>query len=173
MDKLSRTQELIILASKKGYKIIDNICYNPKGKMVNGTIKRNPVPYRLLFLSVPEGKRAITFHGLVAYQKYGVEYFTKGTVARHLDGDSLNNHENNIILGTMKDNTYDIPSKRRSQRIADGAKTIKKMKDGLKDTIWEEHLSGKFSSQQIANSHDICINTVYKVIREYRSKIDT
>jgi len=173
MDKLSRSQELIILAVKKGYKIINNICYNPKGKIVNGTIRRNPVPYKLLFLSVPEGKRAITFHSLVAYQKYGTEYFVKGTVARHLDGDSLNNHEDNIILGTMKDNSYDIPSKRRKQRIADGIKTMKKMKNGLKDMVWQEHLSGEFSSRQIADSHNICINTVYKIIREYKSKNGT
>jgi hypothetical protein len=73
----------------------------------------------------------------------------------------------------MKDNSYDIPSKRRKQRIADGIKTMKKMKNGLKDMVWQEHLSGEFSSRQIADSHNICINTVYKIIREYKSKNGT
>lgn len=53
------------------------------------------------------GRRKTRVHRLQAYQKFGERIYEEGLEVRHLDGNRLNNHEDNIELGTHTDNMRD------------------------------------------------------------------
>jgi hypothetical protein len=164
---MTQSQSLIKLVYEKGYRIKDNKCYNPKGKEIKGCIKKHPVPYKQLSIKYNKYARPIFFHSLLAYQLYGEEYFKKGIVARHLDGDSLNNSENNIVLGTMKDNILDIPSKRRSSKNKKSSETRKKLQDGMKEKIINDYKNG-YVAKELYKKYDTCLNTIYLIIRSLK-----
>jgi len=65
-------------------------------------------------------------HRLQAYQKFGDRIYQTGTVVRHLDGDSKNNHIDNIEIGTMKDNIMDIPAQVRLERALHATSFVRK-----------------------------------------------
>jgi len=54
-------------------------------------------------------------HRLQAYQKYGEDIYKSGIVCRHLNGDSLDNSIDNIVIGTHSDNMMD---RKQEDRIA-------------------------------------------------------
>lgn len=95
----------LLVAYKKGYRAINGkIFYN--NKEVKGKIGNTG--YRLIGIRNFEGeKRDVYVHRLVAYQKYGKKIFKTGIQVRHLDGNKDNNKENNILIGTSKDNHND------------------------------------------------------------------
>jgi hypothetical protein len=161
---MSQLQSVIKIVYEKGYRIKDNKCFNPKGKEIKGCIKHHPVPYKQLSLKFGKNARSIFFHALLAYQLYGEEYFKKGIVARHLDGDSLNNSENNIVLGTMKDNILDIPSKRRTSKNKKSSETRKKLQDGMREKIINDYKNGSVA-KELYKKYDTCLNTIYLIIR--------
>jgi hypothetical protein len=164
---MTPNQQLIKTAHEKGYRIKDGKCFNPKGREVVGSIKHHPVPYRQFSLTTPKGTRSVTFHGLLAYQLYGDVYFNSETVARHMDGNSLNNTESNIVLGTMKDNILDIPSKRRISKNLQSAVTKNKLNDGMKDLIIQDYKNGMVA-KQLYKKYDTCLNTIYLIIRKLK-----
>jgi hypothetical protein len=165
---MSKTQELIVEAYNKGYRIIDGDCINPKGKILKGTIKHHPVPYKQMSVKTSKGSRSIFYHALLAYQLYGNLYFVKGTVARHRDGNSLNNSPENIILGTMKDNILDIPSKRRTEKGIKSNKTKNKLSEGMLTDIINDYNLG-MTPKQLYIKYDTCLNTIYIIIRKLNS----
>ena len=54
-------------------------------------------------------------HRLCAYQKFGDNMFEPGIQVRHKNSDSLDNTPDNILLGTPKENSHDIPVHRRGR----------------------------------------------------------
>lgn len=168
---MTQSQQLLVSAYNKGYRIIDGQCINPKGKIIQGTIKRHPVPYKQLSIKTKTGSRAVSFHGLLAYQLYGDMYFVDGIVARHLDGDSLNNQPDNIILGTMKDNIQDIPTKRSSDKNKVSSATLTKLKNGMEDDIINDYKNG-MGAKQLYIKYGTCINTIYIIIRKFKKDKD-
>lgn len=112
-------------AHQKGYRVT-------KEGVVVGK-KTNPVGwlhtngYKRFKIRDHEGKNAnVSVHRLQAYQKYGEKMYQEGYVVRHLDNDSANNHYDNIAIGTMSDNAYDIEPERRKQRAIHASSFIKK-----------------------------------------------
>lgn len=164
---MSKTHELIKLVFEKGYRIVDGECINPKGKKLKGSIKTHPVPYRQLSIKTEKGARSILYHSLLAYQLYGEVYFNKGIVARHIDGNSMNNSDSNIILGTMKDNINDIPSKRRSSKNKTGNITKQKLSDGMCQEIINDYVLG-LGAKELYLKYNTCLNTIYIIIRKYK-----
>lgn len=162
---MTQSQQLIILAYDKGYRIINNNCITPKGKILAGTIKQHPVPYRQFSIRTSSGARTVFFHSLMAYQLYQEEYFKDGIVARHLDGNSLNNLPDNIKLGTMKDNTLDIPSKRRSAKNKQGNITKKKLLNGMREQIINDFKLNNLSPQELMKKYQTCLNTIYLILK--------
>jgi hypothetical protein len=166
----STTQELIKLAYAKGYRIIDNECYNPKGKKINGSIKKHPIPYRQLSIKTTKGARSIFYHALLAYQLYGDMYFVQGTVIRHLDGNSLNNTESNLKLGTQRDNKFDISATIRSSVVVQSNKTRQKLSPDLLNKIKEDFFINKIPAKQLYLKYGTCLNTMYILIRKFKQE---
>lgn len=165
---MTQSQNLIKKVYDKGYRIINNRCFNPKGKEVKGSIKHHPVPYKQLSIKTPDGARSVFFHSLLAYQLYGDEYFKDNVVARHKDGNSLNNSSDNIILGTMKDNILNIPSKRRSTKNKKSSLTLKKLNSGMRNSIIADYKKGE-SAKNLYKKYNTCLNTIYLIIRKYKN----
>jgi hypothetical protein len=106
----------ILETINKGYTIDSKgVVYNPKKE-----IQKIRVGTRgYLLFSVRFGKKVkiIKVHRLQAYRLYGKNLFNDGIVVRHLDGNQLNNEENNIAIGSKSDNYFDIPEEKRKKMI--------------------------------------------------------
>ena len=116
MGSLSKQSEALILAYNKGYRVVNGEVISPS---TNKALKLrefhrgktgNEGAY-LFFKIVSDGgvRRQVMVHRLLAYQKYKEKMFRKGILIRHLDGNSLNNDEANIAMGTQSDNMRDRP----------------------------------------------------------------
>jgi hypothetical protein len=104
MGELSKSNQALIAAYKKGYRIINGEIFNPKGKRLKGYVKQGYLNFNLKF---GPNSVSIKVHRFVAYQEFGDETFNSNLVVRHLDGNSLNNSIENLALGTDSDNQFD------------------------------------------------------------------
>lgn len=103
-------KEALLKAYQNGYRIKDGIVYNPNGKILSGTLCSDGY-----IMFAPTKVDKVFIHRLVAYQKYGDKIFEEGIEVRHKDNDKLNNFDDNIIIGTHKENMMDISKKERSK----------------------------------------------------------
>lgn len=115
---MNKNQLSIVEAYYRGYRVIDGIVANELGIMVN--THTNPRGYLVFQLSFKKSSYPVLVHRLVAFQKYGTELFEDGIRARHLDSNTMNNKEANILIGTHSENEMDKPEevRKRVGRIA-------------------------------------------------------
>ena len=116
--KLTKNDRVLLEAYQKGYRSDDegNVWY--EGTMRKLTIglesrNKNKPYYRFSCRTTENYNATVRVHRLQAYQKFGNKIFDKNIVVRHLDDDSLNNHIDNIAIGTRQDNCLDIPKEKR------------------------------------------------------------
>ena len=117
-------------------------------------------------MHTPTGARTVYFHSLLAYQLYGERYFEKGIVARHLNGNSLDNSPTNIILGTQKDNRADEGSYARSIANGKARKTLKLLTPEVVAEIEKDYRSGT-GAKLLYKKYNTCLNTMYILIRKF------
>lgn len=116
----------IIYAHNKGYTVsIDGEVFY-KGKKRTLMLKSKTCKYYCFSLRKDGVSIKVKVHRLQAYQKYGNEMFKEGIVVRHLDGNSLNNHYDNIAIGTHHDNSMDIPKNIREKIAINASSYMKK-----------------------------------------------
>jgi hypothetical protein len=82
-------------------------------------IRLNRQGYFVFTVHIGSESRPCTVHRLQAYQKYGDEIYTEGLQVRHLDGNSKNNSNANILIGTSSQNHMDKPAHVRSRVAGD------------------------------------------------------
>lgn len=109
---LSKPNQAIVEAHRRGYRMVDGELYNPSGVRVTGGYSSGGY-YRNFSIKIDGRKVFFTMHRLVAYQKFGDALFEDGVVVRHLDGNSKNNLSENIAIGSYSDNEMDKPVKMR------------------------------------------------------------
>lgn len=112
MNKNSNLNLAMILADEKGYKVINGRVFY-KNKEVKLRLKKTGYYSFAIRINVSKINDVLV-HRLVAYKKYGKDVFEK--IVRHKDGNSKNNLEDNILLGTQSDNMMDIPEKIRHEK---------------------------------------------------------
>lgn len=61
---------------------------------------------------------SIPIHKFISYIKFGDIAITRGIVTRHLNDNNADNSWDNIGIGTVKDNWYDMPVTKRKQIMA-------------------------------------------------------
>lgn len=64
------------------------------------------------------GIKIVYVHKLQAYQKFGSVALDDGVVVRHLDGNKQNNGLDNISIGSLSDNSLDVPHEERVRHMA-------------------------------------------------------
>lgn len=132
---LSKTSRYIIKAHNAGYRVINQIIYNPQGRILNGhTDGRGYKVFRPYHKSP-----AIPVHRLVAYQKYGHKIFAEGIQVRHLDDVKINNSDGNIGIGTRFDNMQDIPKAERVRKAIIASSANRKFNDADMNKIRKDY----------------------------------
>lgn len=157
-------KEKIEFAISRGIVVIDGQVWS------NGIVRKPSIDRGYEYITVRNDKRVIRVkvHRLVAYQLYGDRIFESGIVVRHLDGNSLNNRDENIAVGTQQDNVSDIPA----ADLISSYKTRAKNRGTYDyDRIWELHLSG-ISYSKISMMLSIPITTIQYIITQKKKKIN-
>ncbi len=115
--------DVLVFAYNKGYRC-DNEgnVLNPNGGAMNPSKNQGYFRFSVRITGC-NGKRtpkSVKVHRLQAFQKFGTNMMYPGIQVRHLDGDSLNNHRDNIAIGTQSQNMMDIDPEERREHAAKG-----------------------------------------------------
>lgn len=117
---MSTISTTVIEAYEKGYRVVNGAVFSAKGKQrklkTNGKITK----YWFFNIKRKTGAFPVAVHRLLAYQKFGDAAFGVGVHTRHKDNNSLNNSDENIILGTGSENCMDRPVDERKKHAAKG-----------------------------------------------------
>jgi len=112
------------IAHAKGYRVLtDGTCVGVKNQPLRPSIREG---YRKVAVSINGRKYPLKVSRLQAFQKFGDAIFNPAAVVRHLDGNSLNDSEENIGIGTQAENMQDIP---KSVRVANALRDTKRRHD--------------------------------------------
>ncbi len=107
ITQLSRRSDAIVLAYNKGYKVIDGEVFYRGRKLKPYISKNSGICYLGFCIKLNKKPATVPVHRLVAYQKFGPTIFLHGLHVRHLDGNSMNNLDYNIGVGTASENSMD------------------------------------------------------------------
>src|SRR6478735_1867022 len=104
VNPLSKSNEMIRVASQKGYTINKaGDILNPKGQLVKGSTRKFKASvYKTFGINYRGMSRPILVHRFVAYKKFG-EVALEAECIRHLNQNSLDNRPDNIDIGTYRD----------------------------------------------------------------------
>ena len=139
---VNKHSQNLIDAYNKGYKVIKGIVFYNSNELKQ-TIDKSG--YNKFSIRNKEGNQCIVYtHRLVAYQKFGDKIFEKGIHVRHLDSNSLNNHDDNILIGTPSENSFDRSESERLKSAIVASYTIKKHDH---EKILKLHSEGKSYKQ--------------------------
>lgn len=142
-DKLSKTNQVLIYAFDKGYRIINGKIFNPKNKELSGGYRvLGGVKYHVFAIKFDKKSFPVKVHKLVAYQKFKQLLFKSGTMVRHLDGNSINNLESNIEIGTASDNMFDKTKSARLVQAIKASSKNRKFSDQVVEEIKYKHKMG-------------------------------
>ncbi len=131
-----------VYAYNKGYRVTkDGVFCGLKNNII---INYNKAGYNRVCTKKDKKQISVFAHSLQAYQKYGDKIYESGILVRHLDGNSKNNHIDNIALGTNTDNMMDRPKiERKRQALKASLKTKKYNTDEVKKYYIENGFSYK------------------------------
>lgn len=124
--KLSKHKFNIVGAYEKGYRVINNVVYRPDQTPVKGVYVKATHGEFYHNFSINKNEKVKT-HCLVAYEKFGEDYL-KAECVRHLDGNSLNNNHDNIMIGSHKENSLDRTPESRMEHALNASKYIRRLK---------------------------------------------
>jgi hypothetical protein len=153
-----------------GYRVTEEgKLINPKGKVINGSIRHKNRKYSTLSFNIKFGekKKNCCIHRLQAFQKYGIKIYDPHTVVRHLDNNPLNNSIDNISIGTYKDNYNDLEQCEKDIRVNRllNSKFIKYDKE-LITNIYNDYNKG-LNRSQIADKYSIPVSRIYYIRDQY------
>lgn len=113
---MNKMQTVLKWVVDKGYTIDkDGVVRNPNGNILKGSISDKYLKFsvRTEFTS----SYSLRVHKFQAYIKFGDKIFQQGIVVRHLNGNSLDNSWDNIVLGTQSQNIMDRSLESRKNHI--------------------------------------------------------
>lgn len=174
--KLAKRQQGIVTAHDKGYRVVNGQVISPfSGKPLKLYFKfdrKSDYEVHRFTVYDPEyGRLAVNAHQLMAFQKYGLKIFEPDIVIRHLDGNSLNNNENNIAIGSRSDNEFDKPKEVRVQAATTASTKIRRFTDYEMEDIRNFHNGSykdtmrAFDIKSKGTLHYI-LNTDYKTVKQ-------
>ena len=105
------------LAYKMGYRITENGEVIGAAGFILKKMKSSRGYYRFN-IKIPKTQKSVPvlYHRLQAFQKFGEIIYDSGIIVRHLNNIKEDNSFNNIAVGTIRDNFYDIPEQVRINR---------------------------------------------------------
>ena len=176
--RLSRQKEYAIDAYNQGYRVYD-------GKIINIYTGNTRSPhlmskgsgyYIYRFSIRPSNAKytrcSVYVHQLLAYQKYGMKAFEDGVVVRHLDGNSLNNMDENVVIGSQSDNMMDRSPDKRLEHSIKASTTVRKFSDEVVAKIKHLRQEG-YTYKQLMDEFNISSKgTLHYILNtEYQTKV--
>lgn len=155
---INKYEKLLI---ERGYMVSeDGRAYNKNGDEVGFTATNG---YKEICVRIKGIPKTIKLHRLQAFQKFGDKLYEDNIVARHLDGNKLNNSWNNIMIGTQSDNMMDVPEQVRIKRSRyatsftrkynkEEVKAFHKTSKSYKETMRKFNIKSKGTVHYILNS---------------------
>ena len=168
MNKSELEFHPVRLAYERGYRVLDNgsVFYPKTGKILK--LRLNTGGYLCFNIKKPKTRKSyrVNIHKLRAYQKFGEKALEPGTHTRHLNGDKLDNSEENIDIGTPLDNVMARCPIESSNHALKATSFVRKFSDELiieirsfhsetksyKKTIEKFGLTGKSTLHYILNN---------------------
>jgi hypothetical protein len=159
---LAKRNKLEKYLYEKGYRIDDDgIVYNSRGHKINLSLKEG---YPSISMRYGSGcYRKVKASRFQAYRLFGDKIYEPDIVVRHLDGDKTNHRKENISIGTMSDNIFDMPKEQRIIKSVSGAMKVNKYSPEFVAKIREEHISGK-SYNKIQKEYGISKSSISYII---------
>lgn len=156
---MSLSNQAVRIAYEAGYRIVRGKIISPKGKTLKGRIEDGYVKFGIrLPVSFTRGKRkckSIKVHKMVAYQKYGEKSLESNVVIRHRDNDSLNNLDDNILMGSHSDNMMDKPESVRLSQSITASTHIRVLTDDQVAAVKTDRLVNGLSYSQLAEKYGL------------------
>ncbi len=128
---MNKSNEIIKNSIDSGkIKVIDGVVfYNGKKRSLIFKVNRSGYIRVVVSVFLNGTVYPISVSRLVAYKKFGNKLFGKGNQVRHLDGNSTNNHEYNIELGSQSDNMMDKPEQERLKTSLNASSKLRRWTD--------------------------------------------
>ena len=152
-------------AADLGYTIThDGTCViGPFGRKVAlvKTCARKPPVYLRFYIGPKITRKQVRVSRFQAWFKFGVKIYETNQVVRHLDGNSMNNHWDNIGIGTQSENMLDVLKDTRMRTSMNATSHVRKhdhaaiiahfQEFGFKATMIEFGLTSKGTLSFIIN----------------------
>jgi len=159
----SKSNEILLTAYRKGYRVVDGKVISPF-RAAHRRLRKNTHGYYSFCIRHEGLREVVLVHRLAAFQKYGNAVFDNGLEVRHLDGNKLNNLEENIVLGTHSENQLDKPKEMLKRDAINASTKVRKFTDlemeeirkfhrgSYKETMEEFDISSKGTLHYILNT---------------------
>lgn len=170
--RTTKNVEKVLLAYEKGYRVkADGSVWGPRGPRKIFYKKKR---YYAFTVYISPGQRApVLVHLLAAYQKFGGAALEAGIEVRHLNGDSSDNQESNLDIGTRSDNEMDKPeeTRRATARKAarEAARALRAFTDEQVTKIRAAHTDG-CTGQDLAEKYGVAKSTISNIVRNVTYK---
>lgn len=101
------------LAASLGFSITHDGCmvFLPNGKIAKQTLNHNG--YYIISFGPKKSRKKMLVSRFQCWFKFGEAIYQPNIVCRHLDGNQLNNHWDNLDIGTQSQNMMDRPAEVR------------------------------------------------------------
>lgn len=155
--QLSTRTQAILVAYKRGYRVVDNKVLSPNKKERTLT---NHHGYSSFCITFGGKSVQVAVHRLAAYQKFG-DLLLAAECVRHLDGNPSNNRLENLEIGTNSDNMMDIPKEKRKQHAKRASSFLIKYD---KDSVIEFYNKTKSYKETMKHFGITSKGTLYAII---------
>lgn len=165
--KLSNSDWYTIVAHERGYRVdVDGRVMSLMGRYLKCKKHKsnhgNVYYYEFTVYDPTTHKRGhVMVHKLQAYQKFDLLAF-KDSI-RHLNGNSLDNSEENIDIGTQHDNYMDRDPNVRLEHARVAASYLRSLTEEQVDELVKLHLSG-WTYKMLTKKYGIVKSTVSYII---------
>lgn len=164
-------KEALLYAISIGYHTDDSGNLFKKDKISKAN-RINRDGYKILQTRISGKNVYILIHRIIAFQKFGNKIFDPGIEVRHLDGNKLNNHPDNILIGTHSENMFDVPLNLRMHRTRKGALKTRRFSYEEAEQIRKEHNQG-LSYKELSTKYKIGKSVIsYIINRKTYNDID-
>ena len=162
---LSKSNLALLEAVKLGYKFdSSNNIVSPTGKIRKVGKSKGTRGYPLFNIKYNNEVYPIRIHKLKAYYLYGDKMFASGIEVRHLDGNSMNCSDSNIVLGTSSQNHMDTLPEKRIAHAKKAALHTRKFTDGEAAEIRKINKFG-IGYGRIAKMYRVCKSTIAYIVQ--------
>lgn len=154
-------KERLVEAYEKGYRV------DPTGKPIGlrGQLivaHADKDGYLRFTIKFSDGKCCgILVHRLAAYQKFKDELFRPGIEVRHLNGNKIDNSENNVAIGSHSQNEMDKDPVKRTEA---SRRAARKLSDEQVAQLRTDRVNG-MTYNQLVEKYDTCKSNVSYIVR--------